>query len=134
MPLSPTSDEVRRRDAVFDMLLTAIRGGQTVRLPAFDPENSQAEEHAALLSIGSEPNPFGATVGAYRYQFEGEDDLLHLIVSRLDGLPASMEECQEVARFLWPDVPIGLVWAKPGHYSHHFYLGHDVLLDPPEAG
>lgn len=129
MSFSPTGEDAARRDEVVTALLAAIRNGETVKLPPFDPTLSQPEEHAALLAVGSEPNPYGGHAGPYRYQLEGEDDLLHLIVSRLDGGEIEMAEAQEVASFLWPQVPQGLIWAKPGTLSHHFYIGHDVLLE-----
>ncbi|MBS1707862.1 MAG: hypothetical protein JSS65_03970 [Armatimonadetes bacterium] len=129
MAFSPTADDAARRDTVVAALLAAIREGRTVHLPEFDPAYSQPEEHAALVRVGSEPNPYGGEAAGFRYQLEGEDDLLHLIVSRLDGLSPSVEDGQAVAAFVWPGVPPGLVWIRPGDYSHHFYVGHDVLLE-----
>ncbi|MBX3111505.1 MAG: hypothetical protein KF857_05800 [Fimbriimonadaceae bacterium] len=129
MSFNPDGEDVARRDEVVAALLAAVRNLETVKLPAFDPELSVPEEHAALLAVGSEPNPFGGHAGEFRYQLEGEDDLLHLIVSRIDGGEVPVEDAQAVAAFVWPDVPRGLVWAKPGTRSHHFYIGHDVLLE-----
>ncbi|MFN8218929.1 MAG: hypothetical protein U0S12_02200 [Fimbriimonadales bacterium] len=123
----PTPQEIARRDAVRASLEEHIREGATIKLPPFDPSVSQAGV-VALQHIGIEPNPFSGTVDAFRYQFEGEEDLLHLIVARQDGETISPEEGQGVLRFVLPDVPEALVWFKPGKYSQHFFVGHDELL------
>jgi hypothetical protein len=77
--------------------------------------------------VGAEENAFCGNVGPYRYQFEGEEDLLHLIVTRQDKDRLTVEEAQEVAGFLMPGIPAGLVWLKPGEFSQHFWVGHDEL-------
>lgn len=118
MVLSPTTEECARRDRVIEAIREHIRNGQTIRLPAFD---------RAAPSPSLEPNEFDGTVGDFRYQFEGEEDLLHIIVVRSDGSPVAPEAGLAVARFLMPDIPPALVWLKPGEYSHHLYLGHDDL-------
>jgi hypothetical protein len=110
-------------------LVEAIRGNETIRLPDFDPVFSRPATHFALTSVGIEPNVFGSVVGRYRYQFEGEEDLLHLIVVRQDDQAISVEEAQEVVGWVLRGVPAALVWLKPGQYSQHFYVGHDELLD-----
>lgn len=121
MSQPPTEAEIKRRDAVMAEIVRCIEGGIRISLPAFDPATpSQA--------IGAEDNPFCGTYGEYRYQFEGEEDLLHLIVTRLDGQTLSVEEAQTVARFLMPHVPPGLIWLRPGERSQHFWVGHDELL------
>ena len=109
--------------AVSDCILN----DRTIKLPDYDRNLSQPSG-TALVSVGIEPNPFGGSVGEFRYQFEGEEDLLHLIVTRLDGEPLSPEEAQEVAGFVLERLPKSLVWRRPGEFSHHFYFGHDELL------
>lgn len=64
----------------------------------------------------------------YRYQFEGEEDLLHLIVTRIDSGKITPAEGQQVVSFLLPNLPTALLWLKPGEYTQHFYCGHDELL------
>jgi hypothetical protein len=81
----------------------------------------------ALLSVGIEDNAFGGNVADYRYQFEGEEDLLHLIVTGREGQLLTPQEGQRVASFLLPDVSPALIWLRPGEYSQHFYVGHDEL-------
>lgn len=103
--------EIAEREKVMDAVLAAIRRGETIPL---------TDDPAA--------GPFLGRVGAFRYRFEGEDDLLHLSVERADGAPCSPEDGLAVARFLMPDLPAGLCWLKPGHFSQHLYLGHDDLL------
>lgn len=129
MPLTPQSAELDTRLAVTKNVIEAIEKGLTIYLPEFDPKSSRASDTVAFLSVGIEPNPYGGTVGEYRYQFEGEEDLLHLVITRLDLGSVAVEEAQSVASFLWPGIPSALVWYKPGDQSHHFYIGHDVLLE-----
>jgi hypothetical protein len=135
--MEPTPAEIALRDKILQSIVTAIRASETIRLPDFDPASSQPAHHFALQSVGIEANAFGGTLAEFRYQFEGEEDLLHLIVTRLDKEPVSVEEAQKVAKFLFPQVPPGLLWLKPGTVTQHFYLGHDLLLEDasqmPEA-
>lgn len=128
MSLCPTSVEAAHRDRVRAALVDAIRAGVVIRLPAFDPGSSPSSRDVALQFVGAEPNPFGGRVGAYLYQLEGEEDLLHLIVTRADSRELVPEEAREVAAFLFPDFPAGLMWLKPGRFSQHFYVAHDELL------
>ena len=125
--MQPSSFEIETRELVLARILDAIRSGTTIKLPVFDPDYSVAGQ-VAFQTIGVEPNPYGGTLGPLRYQFEGEEDLLHLIVSRLDLGPISIEEGQLVCQWLFPEVPVALIWFKPGTVTQHFYLGHDILL------
>ncbi|MBS1705070.1 MAG: hypothetical protein JST40_04295 [Armatimonadetes bacterium] len=125
--LHPSADELRTRDAVLAAILDSVEREQRISLPPFDPKVSIPGAFA-LETIGIEPNPFGGSVGIYRYQFEGEEDLLHLMVFRLDGGELTPQEGQMVAAFLLPTVSPTQVWFKPGEFSQHFYLGHDILL------
>lgn len=124
--LKATAPEIAQRDAVVAAVLEAIRGDVRIALPAFQPEFSVPSERA-LLTVGLEPNPYGGTVGSFRYQFEGEDDLLHVFVVRTDGSPLTVAEGQGVLEFLLPDLPAALCWVKPGEFSQHFYFGHEEL-------
>jgi hypothetical protein len=99
-----------------------------IKLPPFDPAIDRPSDRFALLSVGLEDNIFGGTVGPFRYQFEGEEDLLHLIVTRLDSEALSPSEGQAVASFLMPGVSPALIWLRPGEFSQHFYVGHDELV------
>lgn len=128
MTLVASPEETAQRDAVFGALVDAVQRGARVVLPAFDPSTSVPADQFALTSVGAEPNTFGGTVGPFRYQFEGEEDLLHLIVTRLDGKELTAEEGQTVALFLMPQVPPSMLWLKPGQQSQHFYLAHDLLV------
>jgi hypothetical protein len=125
--LSPDSNEEKRRVEVLSAVLLAVRENRMIKLPDFDPRVSQPGV-SAFVSVGIEPNEFGGTVGSYRYQLEGEEDLLHLIVTRLDQQPLRPEEGQEVAGYLFRGVSPALIWLRPGELSQHFYLGHDELL------
>lgn len=126
--MSPTPEELETRDRVIQAVLANIRDDRRIFLPPFDPSLSRPSDQFALQSVGLEPNDFGGTVGEYRYQFEGEEDLLHLIVSRIDGTRLTPEKGQEVAGFLLPELPQSLIWFKPGEFTQHFYVGHDELL------
>lgn len=112
----------------MEQILEDVRSGTVVKLPPFDPMLSRPSDHFALTSVGLEPNPYSGTVDHYRYQFEGEEDLLHLIVTHVDGLPIRPETGQAVAGFVLEGVPTAMIWLRPGEYSQHFYFGHDELL------
>lgn len=122
-----TASESERRNYVIGALLEATRENRTVKLPAFDPEMSVPSPTVASVTVGLEPNPYGGTMGPYRYQFEGEEDLLHVIVTRIDQEPLRVEDAQQVAQALFRGVPPAMIWLKPGHHSQHFFLGHDDL-------
>lgn len=122
-----TESEQSCRDAVIAAILDCIAADRTIKLPDYDPLVSKPSLHFALTSVGVEANPFGGTVDRFRYQFEGEEDLLHLIVTAIDGSPLSPQESQQVAGFVLGDVPAALIWLKPGTYSQHFYVGHEEL-------
>ncbi len=118
--LNPSPDEIAQRNAVVALVLEFIERGETIRLPAF--------VRGSESSVGQEPNPFGGLVGDFRYQIEGEEDLLHLLVVRQDLGQISIEEGHAVASFMLNGVPPMLVWLRPGMRSHHFYVGHDDLV------
>ncbi len=109
-------------------ILDDVRDGRVVKLPAFDRTRERGSDRYALLSIGLEPNEYNGTLGPFRYQFEGEEDLLHLIVTRLDTEALTPQEGQRVAGFVLRGVPQALIWLRPGEYSQHFYFGHDELM------
>jgi hypothetical protein len=119
--------EVDHRNAVMERILRHIREGVVIRLPEFDGTKAIDHPDYALLALG--PNEFSGEVGAFRYQFEGEDDLLHVAVMRRDGAPLTVEEAQRVVGFLLPGVSPALIWLRPGTVSQHFYVGHDELID-----
>jgi hypothetical protein len=125
--LEPNEEERDQRQRVIASIRTSIESDTQIRLPDYDKTYSRPAV-SALASVGVEPNPYGGQVGPFRYQFEGEEDLLHLIVTRQDGSEIAPEEGQGVARFLLPTLPAALIWIRPGEYSQHFYCGHDNLL------
>ena len=127
--LTPTADEIAVRDQVISTILAHIRDNTTIHLPPYQPATAEASDRYALQSVGIEANPFGGRFGLFRYQFEGEDDLLHLFISRPDGEPVTPAEAQFVAGLLYPNLPKAMLWYHPATYSHHFYVGHDVLLE-----
>jgi hypothetical protein len=114
--------EAEQRAQVMSAIREHIRSDRQIKLPDFDRALSRPGV------VGFEPNPFGGTVGDYRYQFEGEEDLLHLIITRLDECPLTVEEARPIAGWLLPDLPPALMWLRPGQYSQHFYFGHDELM------
>ncbi len=127
--LISTENEQIQRDTIVSRILGDIRENRIILLPDFKGERGAVSDHIALLNVGIEDNSYGGKIGEYRYQFEGEEDLLHLIVVRNDQAKLSAEEAQQVTSFLYPGVPTAMMWFKPGEYSHHFYIGHDVLLE-----
>jgi hypothetical protein len=120
--------EQQRRDEVMRRILDYVRENRTIKLPPFDPSLARPNDRYALINIGVEPNEFSGTVGRYRYQFEGEEDLLHLIVTTEEGEPLTAEEGQQVASFVLNGLPPALIWLRPGELSQHFYFGHDDLV------
>ena len=125
--MNPTDAERQRRDAVMRRVLEFIQSNLRIALPPFDPAVARPSDQFALVSVGLEPNDFAGTFGRFRYQFEGEEDLLHLIVTADSG-QISTKEGQAVASFLLTGVPPALIWLKPGELSQHFYVGHDDLI------
>jgi hypothetical protein len=124
--LTPTAEERAERDAVVRLLLDFIARGETVRLPACVPGLDRAGA-PSMATVGLEPGQFGGAVGEYRYRFDGEEDLLRLMVVRRDGAELTPAEGRAVAAFVLDAVPPGLVWFRPGRRSMHFFVGHDVL-------
>ena len=114
LQMSPTDEEVARRNQVIGAIIVAVDCNQTIRLPG--------------LHSASQTSDYEGTLGEYHYQFEGEDDLLHLAVTRIDKGELMPEEGQAVASFLLRGLPPGLLWIRPGQYSQHFYCGHDDLV------
>jgi hypothetical protein len=126
--LTPTDAERARRKEIMERVLDFTRRNQTIKLPVFDPSIDRPTDQFALISIGIEPNQFSGTIDRYRYQFEGEEDLLHLIITGENQSHVSTEEAQEVVGFVLEGVPTALIWLRPGDFSQHFYFGHDELL------
>jgi hypothetical protein len=123
--ISPDADALAQRGRIWMAVVEAIRGGARITLPEFDPETAKPSE-VAMLTLPA--NAYRGAVGGFVYQLEGEDDLLHLAVSREDGLELAPEQGQAVAGFVFEGVPASLVWLKPGRLSQHFYVGHEELL------
>lgn len=125
--LNPTEAEETRRKLVRENIKTAIEANTRIELPRVNEFESQPST-TALLTAGIEANPYGASIGLFRYQFEGEEDLLHLFVVRQDQTEIHVEEARQVALWLLPGLEPGHVWLKPGEFSQHFYFGHEAIL------
>lgn len=125
--MNPTDAEKSRRDEVAQRVLRFIEEGKRITLPPFDASVARPNDRFALVSVGLEPNDFGGSVDRFRYQFEGEEDLLHLIVTADEG-GMTTRDGQVVASFVLNGVPPALIWLKPGEMSQHFYVGHDDLI------
>lgn len=128
MQIQPTDIEIARRKEVMQRVLDFTRTNATIKLPEFDPNLDRPSDQFALISIGLEPNQFSGTLGRYRYQFEGEEDLLHLIITAENQEAVTTEEAHRVASFVLKGMPTALIWLRPGDFSQHFYFGHDELL------
>ena len=124
--IRPTPEEAARRDEIVARIREYTEANRRVNLPVFDPALERPDDRFALISVGIEPNVFSGTVGSYRYQFEGEEDLLHMIVTSAAG-GITAEEGQAVGSFVLAGVPTALVWLKPGERSQHLYVGHDEV-------
>lgn len=127
MTLTPTALEQEKRDAAIAAILAATATNTMIKLPPFDPEKSVQSPTVASATVGMEQNVFGSTYGEFRWQFEGEEDLLHLIVTRSNFQTLTVEEAQTVVAFILRGIPQALIWLKPGEYSQHFYVGHDEV-------
>lgn len=110
-------------------ILEDVRENRVVKLPPFDASLERPDDRYALLSVGIEHNDYGGRVGTFRYQFEGEEDLLHLIITHVEGEAVTPHEGQQVAGFVLQGMPTAMIWLRPGTYSQHFYFGHDELLN-----
>ncbi len=128
---SPTTEEDASREAILHRILDFIQRGERIVLPEWD-RSPQSLSDYALLNVGLEPNDFGSFVGEWRYQFEGEDDLLHLMICRRDQGAMPGSEARGIVDWLLKGVPTGLYWVKHATHSHHFYVGHDILPDSLE--
>lgn len=131
--MSPTPEEQARRDEIARRVLRYIAEDRRIALPPFDRTTARPSDRFALVNVGLESNDFGGQIGAFRYQFEGEEDLLHLIVTA-EGGSVSVAQGQAVASFVLRGVPPALIWLKPGELSQHFYVGHDDLVGSLDAG
>lgn len=121
-----TDSEAFQRKEVLTRILDFIERGERILLPDWDG-SPQPLSNYALLNVGREENEFGGKVGPWRYQFEGEDDLLHLMICRLDQAPLPADESRALVSWLLKGVPVGLYWVRHATHSHHFYVGHDIL-------
>ena len=132
-PMNPTEADRERREAVVRRVLRYIEEGRRITLPPFDPLLARPSDRFALVNVGLEPNDFAGGFGRFRYQFEGEEDLLHLIVTAAEG-GVTVAEGQRVASFVLAGVPTALIWLRPGELSQHFYVGHDDLVGSLSVG
>jgi hypothetical protein len=126
--IEPTCAEQERRDSVMRRILECVNENRTIKLPPFDRNIARPSDQFALVSVGLEENEYSGVLGDYHYQFEGEEDLLHLMITQKDGLALTPETGQCVASFVLRGLPTALIWLKPGRYSQHFYFGHDDLI------
>ena len=127
--VNASSEELSHASGVRDAVIDHINRGVTIKLPDPDLASLPPIADYALLNVGLEPNQFGGRLGDYRFQFEGEDDLLHLMVCRLDGENISPQEGQAVVSIILPKILPSQFWFKPAQKSQHFYIGHEVLIE-----
>jgi hypothetical protein len=125
--IEATESERAERNRVVAAICEAVRTDSRILMPDFDPSLSQPGE-SGFTSVGVEPSAYSGRVGGLRYLFEGEDDVLHLMVARTDGLELDSGPARDLAAWLLEGIAPGLVWYKPGRLTHHFYCGHDDLV------
>ncbi len=133
MPTFLNPIELEQAEAVRKAVLEAIRTNTRIKVPDFDRDAEWAGGEPPLRRIAQTENPFGGQLGPYLYQFEGEEDLLHIFVIRADDGELSVAEGRTVLDVLIPELSPGLVWLKPGVHSQHFYFGHDAWLQAIES-
>lgn len=110
--LEPSPEELAKLESVRNSLRDAIQVGTMIPFETLPDTECRFVGHVA----------------EFRYQFEGEEDLLHLIVERCDKGALTPEEGQAVAGFVLNGMNLGLVRLTPGHHSQHFYFGHEDLM------
>ncbi|MHB1460052.1 MAG: hypothetical protein ACYC1M_02050 [Armatimonadota bacterium] len=71
---------------------------------------------------------YATTLGDFKVQFEGEDDLLHLEIVRTDGTKLDILGAKQIADRFFANIPPALIVVKPAEFSAHYYLPHDILL------
>ncbi len=98
---------------VLESIVEAIQNNKRISMPV-------------LYSL--ETSPYEGILEGHQYFFEGEEDLLHLVLTRQDHSKIELNKAMTLARKILDGVPPALIWMKPGQYSCHFYLGHDELL------
>lgn len=126
--LLPNGRETEIRNTIVQRVIDFTERNEKILLPPFLGATQSSQTPSSFSSVGLEPNDFGSTVGDYRYQFEGEEDLLHLIVTRIDHLELAAEDGQAVMGFLLNGVPLAMIWIRPGRFSQHFFVGHDEVV------
>lgn len=102
-------------EKVLESVLDAIKQNQRICLPN-------------IHLSGDQPSDYEGIIDDYHYLFEGEEDLLHLILMKQDKSEIGVDKAIIIARKVLCNVPPALIWMKPAQYSCHFYLGHDDLL------
>ncbi|WKZ81350.1 MAG: hypothetical protein QY327_05465 [Fimbriimonadaceae bacterium] len=128
--LSSDNEACRERERVWSALAAYIEENRKVPFPRPPDDSPRAsfDPTRGFPSPGALTGPFGGVIGEYRFVFEGEDDLLHLLLMRTDGAALERESALEVAEFLTEGVPKSLKWLRLGPTSLSLYLGHDLLL------
>lgn len=104
--LKPNNEENEARRTIISAIRQAVAQDQRIRVE----------------------DELSSNVAEFHYQFEGEDDLLHLAITRQNGDALAPEEAQSIVAWLLPGMPPGLIWIRPGEFSQHFYCGHDDLV------
>lgn len=128
--LSSDPESCGERARVWSALVGYLEDDRKVPFPRppSDPPGATFDPRRGFPSPGVLTGPFGGVIEGHRFVFEGEDDLLHLILMRTDGAPLEREPALEVAEFLTEGVPKSMKWLRLGPTSLSLYLGHDLLL------
>lgn len=138
--ISPSEGDVQQRDAVLQAIITTLQTSNLILLPrpstdggegyrSVPGSNRALSELPAPLPALLIQNQYGGQIGPFYYQFESEEDLVHLIVAKTDFSEITVEEARLVVDFVLPFFPAALLWLKPGQLSQHFYFGNTDFLD-----
>ncbi len=126
---SPTT-ELNKANSIIEKIKEYTRNNIRITIPRLQTDaNTESRAEEAYLTNWTAISEFAGTYGDYQYLFEGEDDLLHLVILRQNLQPLTVEEARVVAEGILPNIPSSKIWLSPGEYTQHFYFGHDELFN-----
>ncbi len=121
-------DEQEHISVVLEKIKEYTLQNKPIRIPRLNCVEKSHGSEMAYLTDWTQISEFAGSIGEYQFLFEGEDDLLHLVILRKDLQPISVEDARRIVEKIMPDVPTAKIWLSPGIFTQHFYVGHDELI------